>query len=436
MDLQTYKQAFDEAEHDFEAAVERYGLPFEHEKTSLREARERTAKVCGCHCENGAASLWRNWISPACVACRTGEETATFFVDLRCTKKCYFCFNPNQDHFDYFLSHKRDIVAELKEAHAAGAQFRHLAITGGEPMLHPDRVYAFLRCAAHLYPDIHTRLYTCGDTLNECALKELAASGLNEIRFSIKPPDTDDDQERVYKLMEQAVDIIPDVVVEVPVIPGSLDQMKNLLVRSDSIGISGVNLLEFYFPLHNAKEFAKRGFKLRKHPFKYLYNYWYGGGIPVAGSEAEALELLAFAEREGLQLGVHYCSSDNKNTGQIYQQNKAFFADQALRSAYPWMHVDENDRFLKCIKIFGTDVHQVKEWADAVGVTYGYDPAVPSLALAHDDAIELKKAYPSIVLAESVNVVEECEPSVAPASKGSSINPKFYLREVAIELMV
>ena len=82
---------------------------------------------------------------------------------------------------------------------------------------------------------------------------------------------------------------IPAVVVEVPVIPGSLGQMKDLLVRSDALGISGVNLLEFCFPLHNAAEFAKRGFQLRKHPFKYLYNYWYGGGVPVAGSEAEAV---------------------------------------------------------------------------------------------------------------------------------------------------
>lgn len=92
------------------------------------------------HCENGAFSLWRTWISPACAACRTGEETATFFVDLRCTRHCYFCFNPNQDRYDYFLSHARDIVAELEQARAAGARFRFLAITGGEPLLHKDRV--------------------------------------------------------------------------------------------------------------------------------------------------------------------------------------------------------------------------------------------------------------------------------------------------------
>lgn len=120
MDLLGYAQTFDEAERDFEAAVEEYGVSFEREETSPRAVRERRAKACGCRRENGGASLGRGWISPACLACRTGEETATFFVDLRCVKKCYFCFNPNQDHYEYFLSHRRDIVAELEQAHAAG----------------------------------------------------------------------------------------------------------------------------------------------------------------------------------------------------------------------------------------------------------------------------------------------------------------------------
>ena len=433
MDLQGYRQAFDEAERDFEAAVEEYGLAFEREETSPREARVRTAASCGCRCENGASSLWRNWISPACLACRTGDETATFFVDLRCVKKCYFCFNPNQDHYEHFLSHERDIVAELEQAHAMGARFRCLAITGGEPLLHPEQVNAFLRHAGQLYPDAHTRLYTCGDLLDERSLQELAESGLDEIRFSIKPPDAGDGQDRVYELMEQAVGTIPAVVVEVPVIPGSLGQMKDLLVRSDALGISGVNLLEFCFPLHNAAEFAKRGFQLRKHPFKYLYNYWYGGGVPVAGSEAEALELLAFAEREGLRLGIHYCSSDNKNTGQIYQQNKAYFADPALRDAHPWMRADEGDRFLKCAKAFGEDARWAREWAEGAGVACGYDPDVPSLALADDDAAALEEACPSIVLAESVNVVEEREPDGAPGPGRAGARPELYLREVAVE---
>lgn len=426
MNLTEYMQAFDQAERDFEAAVESFGLPFEQGAGAARDAREHTAAACGCRCENGSASLWRNWISPACLACRTGEETATFFIDLRCTKSCYFCFNPNQDHYEYFLSHRRDIVAELEQAHAAGAAFRCLAVTGGEPMLHADHVNAFLRRAAELYPQAHTRLYTSGDLLDQHGLEELAKNGLDEIRFSIKPPDSCDDQQRVYDLMEQAVGVVPAVVVEVPVIPGSLEPMKELLRRSNAIGINGVNLLEFCFPLHNAEEFARHGFSLRRRPFKHLYNYWYGGGIPVAESEAEALALLEFAEREGLGVGVHYCSSDNKNTGQIYQQNRVFFADASLRAAYPWLCEDEGDRFLKCVKVFGDDALQAKVWAGEAGVAYGFDADVPSIALSHEDAVALRVAHPGMALAESANVFEEPE-GAAPQSSGVP-----YLREVSV----
>ena len=59
MDIQEYVQAFDEAERDFEASVEAYGVPFERVESAPREARGRVAASCGCHCENGAFSLWR-----------------------------------------------------------------------------------------------------------------------------------------------------------------------------------------------------------------------------------------------------------------------------------------------------------------------------------------------------------------------------------------
>ena len=49
--------------------------------------------------------------------------------------------------------------------------------------------------------------------LDERSLQELAESGLDEIRFSIKPPDAGDGQDRVYELMEQAVGTNPAVVV-------------------------------------------------------------------------------------------------------------------------------------------------------------------------------------------------------------------------------
>ena len=97
------------------------------------------------------------------------------------------------------------------------------------------------------------------------------------------------------------------------------------------------------------------------------------------------------------------------------------------------MRADEGDRFLKCAKAFGEDARRAREWAEGAGVACGYDPDVPSLALADDDAAALEEACPSIVLAESVNVAEEREPDGAPRSGRAGARPELYLREVAVE---
>lgn len=54
---------------------------------------------------------------------------------------------------------------------------------------------------------------------------------------------------------------------------------------------------------------------------------------------------MRFAAERGLKLGVHYCSLDNKNTGQIYQQNKGFLLDKAFAAAHGWLRFDEGDYF-------------------------------------------------------------------------------------------
>lgn len=436
MDLTEYARAFDEVERDFETAVEAWGLSFEDSESSPRGRRRLCADACGCRCENGGASLVSGWVSPACLACRTGEETVTFYVDLRCTRDCYFCFNPNQDHYEYFCHHRRDITAELEEAHAAGARFRCIAVTGGEPLLHSDEVLRFLRRARELYPGVHTRLYTSGDRLDAELLRELADAGLAEMRFSVKPPDapagavspggaregveTSDDP--VWGIIAKAVGVVPDVVIEIPVIPGTQEWMEDLLRRADALGVRGVNLLEFCFPLHNAEEFRKRGFRLRKHPYNYLYDYWYGGGIPVAGSEDEALALMEFAAREGLRLGLHYCSSDNKNTGQVYQQNGSPEAVAYVRERYPWMTADADDRFMKCAKAFGADARLVHDWAERSGFgVWGYDEEVPCVSIPLSAVPAIREALPAVALAESANIVEAAEDGT------------LYLREVGID---
>ena len=278
---------------------------------------------------------------------------------------------------------------------------------------------AFIERARELYPAAHVRLYTCGDLLDDACLGKLAQAGLDEVRFSVKPEDVANAAAPVFDRMAAAVSSLPRVVVEMPVIPGTLPAMKSLLSRLGAMGVRGINLLEFCFPLCNAEDFRARGFELRKHPFNYLYDYWYGGGVPVAGSEVEALALLEYADEQQLELGIHYCSSDNKNTGQIFQQNKTFLEDADLQAAYPRLSLDEGDKLLKCAKAFGKDAKAVRAWARACHVPHDWDAKVPSVAIPLEYLGQAGKAYPGAVFAESANVFEDRE-------------GQLYLRELGV----
>jgi pyruvate formate-lyase activating enzyme-like uncharacterized protein len=138
-------------------------------------------------------------------------------------------------------------------------------------------------------------------------------------------------------------------MVEMPVIPGTFKTMQDILIELDRLDIYGINLLEFCFPFNNAEIFRQHGFRLKNHPYRVLYNYWYAGGLPIAGSQQVCLDLVNFALDQGLRLGVHYCSLENKHTGQIYQQNKS----QPLPKHAAFSH---KDFFIKTAKVFGKDI--------------------------------------------------------------------------------
>ena len=406
MDLKAYKAAFDEVAADYEHTVSSFGLLFESEESQPRGKRfENPAWAC----ENCGKSLvgGNGWISPGCLACRTGEKTVTFFISLACPKNCYFCFNPNQEDYERYCRTDRDALSELEQAHAAGAQFDCIALTGGEPMLRFAETLRFFTRARELYPDSHLRLYTSGYNLDGDAMDALREAGLREIRFSVKLEDDESERNMVEERIRMAVDRIPDVMVEMPVIPGTLDEMEDLLVNLARWGAKGINLLEFCFPLSNAEAFSERGFSLRRQPFDVLYNYWYAGGIPVADSESEALELLRFAREHKLDIGVHYCSSDNKNTGQLYQQNRMLDRLQAT-GRYCEYRFDERDYFVKCAKAFGPTVKDVRRVLEAAlpdaSAHLSFDGETLSFPDAYvDDVIA---AVPDAELGISFNVVE------------------------------
>lgn len=347
---------------------------------------------------NSDKSIVNTWISSACEACQKGVGTVTMYVSLMCHRNCYFCFNPNQEDYEHFTHNKRDLVSELSQHLKHGPKLTHLALTGGEPLLHKKEMLDFFRLAKEKSPKTHTRLYTSGDFLDREILQDLQDAGLREIRFSIKMEDPERLKQEVYERIALSKEYISDVMVEMPVLPGSLAEMKEVLLELNRIGISGINLLEFCFPFNNADEFIKRDYKVKNPPFKVLYDYWYAGGLPISRSELECLDLMAFALEEKLQLGVHYCSLENKQTGQIYQQNYG-------QKVSPLMFFSPKDYFFKSAKVFGEDISKVKKIFKKKNVTQFQFNADYNYLEFHVSQIKLLKDL-DIEIGISSNVME------------------------------
>lgn len=365
-----YAERYLDIEDQTNQTIESFGLPFNKEKSNF--TKEEVIEK-GIVSRNEKKSLYLNWISPACRACKKGERTITSFISLKCHKNCYFCFNPNQENYGTFRIKDHDPVAELNERFFIGEKFDHIALTGGEPLLHAKKTVEFFRFVHEKSKHTYTRLYTAGDLLTTEILTALKSAHLNEIRFSIKQEESKEQKEKLFEIMKLAKKYIPIVVVEMPVIPGMLEEMKKLLHRLEELGINGINLLEFCFPMHNVEEFQKRGFELKFPPYETYYNYWYAGGLAVNQSEEDCLNLLQYVAEQSLKLGVHYCSLENKHTGQLYQQNKGAY----LPRLYSF---SKTDYFIKSAKVFGEDKEIVASRLQKQGIkSYEVDPNFDSL---------------------------------------------------------
>jgi pyruvate formate-lyase activating enzyme-like uncharacterized protein len=361
--LAAYAEMYVTIYENFMRQVEQIGLEFEPEsdRPQVQALMEQIRRKGGGF-RNDDKSVYLNEISPACVACQTGVGSATFFVSLRCHRDCFYCFNPNQQDFEFFQSHQRSVTEELKQVHAAGQKIAHLALTGGEPLLHKQEAADFFGYASENFPDTYTRLYTTGDQADAATLKQLADAGLDEIRLSIRMHDLARGHRHTFERVALAQQYIPRVMIEMPVLPGTLETMKDVLLELERLKLYSINLLEFCFPLGNADAFRTRGYRLKRQPYRVLYDYWYAGGLPVAGSELECLQLVDFALDQQMRMGVHYCSLENKHTGQVYQQN---FNQPKPKTAC----FSERDYFLKTAKAFGADVPKVVKQLQRSGCT-------------------------------------------------------------------
>ena len=309
---------------------------------------------------NGKSWLWGENISPSCVECRTGDGSATYIISLKCNRDCFFCTNKNQYDYTYHNDRVNDVKGQFNNTSKHYAEMKSAALTGGEPLLFMDECISFIKHVKKRNKKTQTRIYTNGDLASEENLKRLADAGLDEIRFGLKPDEDGTVPEALYKNLENAVKYIPRAMVEMPAEKGKLEEMKAIFDRLESIGIFGINILEFLFPWVHVKEYVAKGHKVKKYPYTILYDYDYAGGVSVAGSELECLQLVKYAAEKKFKMGVHYCSLENKLTAQVWHHNK-----RVDLSDYEYL--SPNDFYIKTAKAYGDDAHKVKETLDEAG---------------------------------------------------------------------
>lgn len=374
---QGYARRFAEVSAQLRRTMEQFGLPLAQDDAhELVAARKRLVQA-GAHLRNDGKSIVYGALSPACERCRTGERSVSQFISLACPRNCWFCFNANQFDYNEYRSNRKDWRVEMDAYAQSMGKLDYVALTGGEPLLYPDEACAFFAYAKRLNPQAHCRLYTSGWGAGRGLFERLAESGLDEIRFSVKiDAETSTNREapqaesleRQVSRISLAVGVVPSVMVEMPVVPGEQDTLRTVMRRLDDMGAFGINLLEFCFPLHNAASYATRGFALRSDPYRIPYDYRYAGALPVFGSEQAAYELMEWGIRQGLRLGMHYCSLENKNTAQIFSQNHAGSLDMA-----PY-RFSQRDFFYKVLRVFGADAAHVAEELERIGAQADGNP--------------------------------------------------------------
>ena len=199
--------------------------------------------------------------------------------------------------------------------------------------------------------------------------------------------------------------------------------MKELLLDLDELDVFGINLLEFCFPFGNAKDFRDKGLQLKNPPYEVYYNFWYAGGLAVAESEKLCLELVEFAIERKLKFGVHYCSLENKFTGQIYQQNH----DQVLDETY---HFSTQDFYFKTAKVFGKDRIKVKKLLEKRQIPFKMNDDYHFLQFPIKAIPLLKHREVDIVLSSNVVEMEANEQVIREVQLEYTTPQAFVIEEI------
>jgi len=270
------------------------GEPSPEREARLLALLERL-HAAGIKGDFAAMTLYTRRLPPGCRSCLAGRGSNLLVTGL-CTRDCFFCFN-QKPRVDETVVHGIP-VSDPSEAAAIVARhgLRSVGLSGGEPLLRPERVLALLAALKAMPDPPRVDLYTNGDLASDELLYRLRAAGLDSIRFDLAAIDYDTAPVR------RAMHIFDEVAVEIPVVPGDKARLEAMVLELDALGVPFLNIHELFLCAENSARVIQDGQVPLKDGSAHLL--W----RPTAASGVAALELLLFALERAKTLSVYYCS--------------------------------------------------------------------------------------------------------------------------------
>ena len=189
-------------------------------------------------------------------------------------------------------------IDDPSEAPAIVARYglRSIGLSGGEPLMRPQRVLALLAALKAMPDPPRVELYTNGDLADADVLRRLHDAGLDAIRVDLAARDYNLDPVR------RALRIMKEVAVEIPVVPEHKEQLERMVLELDSLRVPFLNIHELFLCAeNNARVIASGQVPLEVDSRHLLWR-------PTAASGVAALELMLFALERTKTLSVYYCS--------------------------------------------------------------------------------------------------------------------------------
>ncbi len=264
-------------------------------RVEVLRARLDRLRSAGIKGDFESMTLYTRRLPPGCRPCLAGKGTNLYVTGL-CTRDCFFCFN-QKPRKDETVVHgiPVDTPGEAVDI-VARYDLRSVGLSGGEPLMRPERTLALLDALKAMPQPPRVDLYTNGDRADDGLLLRLRRAGLDAIRFDLTA--------RGYDLepVRRARRIFKEVAVEIPIVPEHQERLEKMVLDLDALGVPFLNIHELFLCAENRERVVADGQVPLKSESRHLL--W----RPTADSGVAALDLLLFALQRARTLSVYYCS--------------------------------------------------------------------------------------------------------------------------------